>query len=177
MLKNKFIVFDRDGTLIRYVPYLNNPLDVELIPGAKIFINNLLKHSNILFLHTNQSGVSRGYFSLDQVEKCNEELLRLLGLGENLCDKTCIATELESSKRSYRKPSPLFANEILCEYRIKKSDLVYIGDNIIDLETAHKIGCNAYGIINKKLNQDLSKNNFGFKIFESINDLNKNLYG
>ena len=105
MLIKKFIVFDRDGTLIKYIPYLSDPSSVELAPGAKEFVNNLLKNSNKLFLHTNQSGVSRGVFSLQDVIKCNERLIELLGFGNDLFERICIATELNLSKNSYRKPS------------------------------------------------------------------------
>ena len=57
-------------------------------------------------------------------------MIKLLGLGENIFERICIATELRLSVDSYRKPSPLFGNEIIEDYNIKKSDLAYIGDNI-----------------------------------------------
>ena len=176
MLNKKFIVFDRDGTLIKYVPYLSNPSSVELIPGVKEFINNLLKNSNKLFLHTNQSGVSRGLFNIQEVIKCNERLFELLGFGDDLFERICIATELSLSNNSYRKPSSRFANEIINDYEIDKSDLFYIGDNISDLETANNTGCNAYGILNKKLNYSVENNTLGYRIFKNIIDLNNFLY-
>ena len=176
MLIKKFIVFDRDGTLIKYIPYLSDPSSVELAPGAKEFVNNLLKNSNKLFLHTNQSGVSRGVFSLQDVIKCNERLIELLGFGNDLFERICIATELNLSKNSYRKPSPRFANEIINDYKIDRSDLFYIGDNISDLETADNTGCNAYGIINKKISSSVENNNLGYRIFKNIKELNNFFY-
>jgi len=176
-LKNKYIVLDRDGTLIKYKPYLSNPLDVELSYGVKDFLHNLIKHSNMLFLHTNQSGVSRGYFKLGDAESCNNHMIKLLGLGENIFERICIATELRLSVDSYRKPSPLFGNEIIEDYNIKKSDLVYIGDNISDLKTAYNIGCIGYGIINESLSPNVSKNPYGFKTFKNLKILNQFLYG
>jgi len=176
-LKNKYVVFDRDGTLIEYKPYLNNSNEVKLNPGAKNLIKNLIKNSNKLFLHTNQSGVSKGFFLLEQVYKCNDAMIRLLDINEKIFERICIALELDSLNTSYRKPSPLFGNEIINEYKIPKTDLVYIGDNISDLETAHNIGCKGYGIINSNLTPDVSNNSYGFKTFKDLNNLNNYLYG
>ena len=85
-MKNKYIVLDRDGTLINYKPYLSNPDDVELSNGAKDFLNNLITNSNMLFLHTNQSGVSKGYFKYSQVKSCNDHMIKLLGFKKNIFD-------------------------------------------------------------------------------------------
>ena len=177
MLKNKYIVFDRDGTLIKYKPYLKNPDEVELTPGAIIFFKNLITNSNKLFLHTNQSGVSKGHFKLSEVKRCNDVMIQLLGFGENIFERICIATELEANNLSYRKPSPLFGETIIKDYKIKKSDLIYIGDNVSDLETAFNIGCQGFGIINNNLNHNVSNNLYDFKTFEDLYKLNEYVYG
>ena len=146
MEKNKAIVFDRDGTLINYIPYLHQPKDVKLIDGVSEVLKLLKSKGFKLFLHTNQSGVGRGYYSLEDVEKCNNEMLRLINLGNDLFEKICIAEDFPPLKDTYRKPSPKFGNEILNEYQIDRSNLVYIGDNISDLETAKNIGCRGFGV-------------------------------
>ena len=175
-MTNKFFVFDRDGTLIKYKPYLSEPDEVELAPGAKTLIYNLKINFNTIFLHTNQSGVSRGKFNLDQVLKCNNRMIDLLDFKTRVFKKICIATELEFSDKSYRKPSPLFGNEILNEFNIKKTDLIYVGDNITDLETAYNIGCSAFGIENKLLKKSVNPNKFGFKTFNNLIEMNKYFY-
>lgn len=175
-MKNKFFVFDRDGTLIKYKPYLNNPDEVELTKGAKTLIYNLNKNSNTIFLHTNQSGVKKGIFKFEQVLKCNNRMIELIDLKIRPFKKICIATELEVSDQLYRKPSPLFGNEIINEFKIKKSDLFYVGDNMTDLETAHNIGCSAFGIENKLLKENVNLNKFGFKTFKNLIEMNKYFY-
>tara|TARA_X000001036_G_C20650060_1_gene794589 strand:+ start:468 stop:1010 length:543 start_codon:yes stop_codon:yes gene_type:complete len=146
MKKNKGVVFDRDGTLIEYIPYLFKVKEVRLINGARKLLKSLKNEGFRLFLHTNQSGVGRGLYSLEDVKNCNNEMLKLLNLGQDLFDRVCIAEDFPPSIHSYRKPSARFANEIIKKYNIERSNLFYIGDNISDLETAQKAGCNAFGI-------------------------------
>ena len=62
----QYVVLDRDGTLIRHVPYLSRPEQVEVLPGVVAGLTELRKAGCKLFLHTNQSGIGRGYFSLEE---------------------------------------------------------------------------------------------------------------
>ena len=72
----RYIIFDRDGTLIEHKKYLHNPEDVKLINGSRDIILSFLKEGYLLFLHTNQSGVGRGYFKIEDVKRCNEKMIR-----------------------------------------------------------------------------------------------------
>ena len=177
MIRNSYVVFDRDGTLIEYIPYLKDSINVNLSNGAKSLIKNLLNNNNKIFLHTNQSGVERGFFDLNTVKECNDRLIDLLGIKRNIFEKICIATELKDSINSYRKPSPKFGLEIQKEFSIKPSNMYYIGDNLTDLETAYNLGCKAFGIINKGIEKNVMGNQFKFPVFESLNELNQFIYG
>lgn len=179
MLKNKFIIFDRDGTLINHVPYLYNTNDVELIPGAKSIVSNFLKRDYFLFLHTNQSGVSRGYFSLEDVKKCNNKMIQLLGLGNNIFKDICIAHDFPPETNSYRKPSTRFAEELIKKYKIGIDQITYVGDSVSDLETAFNLKCNAYGLDvsgKNNLNQNLiNKKIYNFKVFNSLAEIENDI--
>ena len=75
---------DRDGTLIEHQPYLHPPEDVVIIPGLIDALRGARAAGYRLFLFTNQSGVGRGYFSLADVHRVNDRLVKLLGLGPDL---------------------------------------------------------------------------------------------
>tara|TARA_B100001093_G_scaffold163236_1_gene155605 strand:- start:1646 stop:2203 length:558 start_codon:yes stop_codon:yes gene_type:complete len=171
MMDQKHIIFDRDGTLIKYVPYLFLVEDIQLKKGVRESLKLLKDKGHKIYLHTNQSGVSRGYFTLKEVVKCNYKMVELIGLGENLFQRICIATDYPAKKISYRKPSPKFGNEIIKDHNLNKSSLIYIGDSISDLQTAKNIGCRAYGIksgINQLTNKNLETFNLNFLVFDSI---------
>ena len=146
-MKIKHVILDRDGTLIKYIPYLFEKEKVELITGTIEAINLLIKKKIKIYLHTNQSGVGRGYFRISDVVDCNDKMIELVGLGQNIFQEICVAPDFPPSKVSYRKPSSLFANELIKKYDLDKKAIVYIGDSISDLKTAKNTGCNAYGVM------------------------------
>ena len=101
----------------------------------------------IIQWNTNQSGVGRGYFRISDVVDCNDKMIELVGLGQNIFQEICVAPDFPPSKVSYRKPSSLFANELIKKCDLEKKSIVYIGDSISDLKTAKNTGCNAYGVM------------------------------
>ena len=72
---------DRDGTLIADKDYLSKPEQVVFVPGAGKALKRLQDAGLDLFLLTNQSGVGRGYFTLD--------LAGCYVVGDKLIDLEC----------------------------------------------------------------------------------------
>lgn len=142
----QLIVFDRDGTLIRHVPYLCDPAQVILLPGVREGLTRLRAAGHLLFLHTNQSGVGRGYFPMEMAVRCNNEMLRQLDLGPAPFEEICICPEVPEAPVLYRKPSPKFGLELLSRYSKQAADICYIGDNLSDLMTAANLGCRGIGV-------------------------------
>lgn len=142
----KAAILDRDGTLIEHVHYLQDPAAVRLLPGVATGLDRLMKAGIALYLHTNQSGVGRGYFTMKEVHACNDRLIELLGLGPNPFRRICIAPERPDQPSAYRKPSPRFAHEVAAELGCVLSELCYLGDRGSDLDTAAAAGTAAIGI-------------------------------
>tara|TARA_B100001142_G_C14239229_1_gene618650 strand:- start:13 stop:555 length:543 start_codon:yes stop_codon:yes gene_type:complete len=170
----KYIVFDRDGTLIKHKPYLYKPKEVELLPYVPEGLKKLKKFGYKFLLHTNQSGVARGYFTKDDAIKCNHKMIELIDLGENLFEKICIATDYPPLKNSYRKPSPRFGEEVISKFNVSNKNLFYVGDSISDLETAENIDCVGLGIntgefdLKLKIIDSSLKSNKIFKDFREL---------
>ena len=142
----KAIIFDRDGTLIEHIPYLSNPDAVKLLPGVKEGMKILSGHHFSFFLHTNQSGVGRNYFTINDVHHCNKRMIDLLELGLNVFERVCIATELPTDPIQYRKPSSLFAKDLMNFFGFKANELCFIGDRSTDLQVAIELGAWAVGV-------------------------------
>ncbi len=134
------LFLDRDGTLIPDKHYLADPADVELIPG----IAGALAHARALgyhlFLFTNQSGVARGYFTVDDVHRCNARMEELIGLTPPLFTDRCIATEGPGDPPLYRKPSPRFILESIARHGLDPRHCWMVGDREGDVDA----GLNAH---------------------------------
>lgn len=140
------VILDRDGTLIRHVPYLADPAKVELLPTVLDGLRALRAVDCTLYLHTNQSGVGRGYFTLDDVVACNQAMIDHLGLGAAVFSEICVAPEHPDGRIVYRKPSPAWGQGLMRRRKLDATSLCYVGDSLADLHTARNLGCLGIGV-------------------------------
>jgi D-glycero-D-manno-heptose 1,7-bisphosphate phosphatase len=145
------LFLDRDGTLIRHVPYLCDPAGVALLPGVREALARARELGYLLFLHTNQSGVGRGKFTLEQAEACNRRVLELLDLGPDAFAGECLAPEAPWEPMVYRKPSPRYAQEMAKKHDLDLARSWMIGDHTADIETAFAAGMKAAALVGDHL--------------------------
>ena len=132
----KAVFVDRDGTLIRDVPYNGNPDLVEVMPGAGRAIQRLREAQIPTAVISNQSGVARGLISLDQVRAVNERVERELGpLGPWF-----ICTHGPDEACGCRKPAPGLLLKAAEALKVPVSECVFIGDIGSDVEAARAAG-------------------------------------
>lgn len=136
----KAVFLDRDGVIIEERQYIKDPEQVVLLPGAGSALNLLRKAGFLLVLVTNQSGVGRGYFTVDDVARCNARLQELLaGFGAAL-DRIYFAPEAPDQPSRGRKPSPFFLFQARDELGIDLAQSYMIGDKLSDLECGWNAG-------------------------------------
>ena len=142
-----FAIFaDRDGTLIEHVDYVSNPDQVQLLPGVKDTVQKLIKARIPFHILTNQSGVGRGYFPIEQVHACQERLFELLQIEPTDLAGWCIAPEAPETKGGYRKPSSKYLDQACEHMELSASQCHVIGDTLVDLETAWNSGAVAWAV-------------------------------
>ena len=134
------LFLDRDGTLIPDYHYLSDPRRIELIPGVADALAKACSLGYLPFLFSNQSGVGRGYFTLETVHACNLRMLELFGLPADFFVDVCLATEHPDDEHVYRKPSPRFILEMVEKHNLEVSSSYMVGDKLLDLETAASAG-------------------------------------
>ena len=131
---NRAVFLDRDGTIIEEKEFLHRPEDVEMLPGAAMALKALQEAGFKLFIVSNQSGVGRGYFGLEDVERVNERLIeKFAGEGVHF-EKIYIAPEAPEAPSRGRKPSPQFLFDARDEFGIDLSRSYMVGDKLIDLQ-------------------------------------------
>ncbi|MDP2138403.1 MAG: HAD-IIIA family hydrolase, partial [Candidatus Didemnitutus sp.] len=114
----KALFLDRDGTLILDKDYLADPSGVELIAGVPDALQRARELGYRLFLFTNQSGIGRGFHTIEDTHRCNERMLELLALPSPVFDAICIAPEAPDQPSLYRKPSPQFILEMITQHQL-----------------------------------------------------------
>ncbi|HAE10961.1 MAG TPA: hypothetical protein DCG39_04875 [Opitutae bacterium] len=137
------VFLDRDGTLIRDAHYLKNPDDIEVIAGVGEALLRIREAGYGVFLHTNQSGIGRGYFDWEDVRFCNLRMLELYGLPMDFFDDVCIAPELPGDTTGYRKPSSRFETETMGKLELSPAECWMVGDKWVDAETGLSAGMRA----------------------------------
>lgn len=137
---NGAVFLDRDGTIIEDKDYLHRPEEVVIYPGVGAALKRLQDVGFKLFIVTNQSGVGRGKFPLEDVHRVNEHLCRELAKDGVRFEKIYIAPEAPDQPSRGRKPSPQFLFDARDEFGLNLAQSYMIGDKLIDLECGWKAG-------------------------------------
>lgn len=138
----KALFLDRDGTLNYDINYLHEPERLRLIAGVAEALHKARALGFRFYMVTNQSGVGRGYFTLEDVVACNERLEELVGLEGKLFDGVCIAPEHPDEPVQYRKPSPRYLLERIEADGLDPRQCYMLGDRQSDWECGRLAGVN-----------------------------------
>src|SRR5437764_13928751 len=135
------VFLDRDGTLIEDRHYCSDPKDVKIFPGAPEALRRLKSNGFKIIAITNQSGIGRGLFTLEQYRAVEAEVLRQLS--SEFLDATYFCPDVPGQPSTFRKPAPGMILKAAQEHRIDLSRSFLVGDKEIDVECAHKAGVRA----------------------------------
>ena len=75
------VFVDRDGTIMEDADYCSDPKEVKIFPGVPESLRRLKSNGFKLIIITNQSGIGRGFFTIEQYRAVEAEVLRQLGDG------------------------------------------------------------------------------------------------
>jgi len=150
----KALFLDRDGTLIVDKVYLATPDGVELIAGAAAGLARARTLGYRLFLFTNQSGIGRGYHTLEDSQRVNDRMEEMLGLPRPVFDEICIAPEAPGQPVVYRKPSPRFILEAVERHGLDRAQCWMVGDSAADVGSAMAAGIRAALVRSGRANPD-----------------------
>jgi D-glycero-D-manno-heptose 1,7-bisphosphate phosphatase len=137
---NKAVFLDRDGTIIQEKGFLQNPEEVTLISGAELALHRLQTAGFFLFIVSNQSGVGRGYFTAEAVQRVNQRLLQELARFNVSFQKIYIAPEAPGTPSYGRKPSPQFLFDARDEFELDLTQSYLIGDKLSDIQCGWNAG-------------------------------------
>jgi histidinol-phosphate phosphatase family protein len=134
------VFLDRDGTLIVERHYLRDVELVALEEGVADGLIRLQQHGHALIVVSNQSGIGRGLFTVDDAQRVNARiaaLLRPFGI-EILAWYTC--PHAPETACECRKPLPGMPFKASRDWQLELAGSYVVGDKQCDLELADAIG-------------------------------------
>lgn len=136
------VFLDRDGTLIREEKYLSDPAGIVLIPGVVEALRRLRQGGFALVVVTNQSGIARGYYALDDYHAVEEALDRILALHGIVLDAThfCPHHPDVTGDCPCRKPATGMHRTAAEDLGLDLARSYYVGDRVRDLLPALELG-------------------------------------
>src|SRR5213596_1326215 len=137
---NRAVFLDRDGTIIEEKEYLSDPDRIVVFPGAAQALNRLQDAGFKLLIVTNQSGIGRGYYTVEDMHRVNTRLVAELQRYGVRFEKIYIAPEAPGQPSRGRKPSPQFLFDARDELGVALEHSYVIGDKLIDLECGWNAG-------------------------------------
>jgi D-glycero-D-manno-heptose 1,7-bisphosphate phosphatase len=132
------VFVDRDGTIMEDADYCSDPQQVRVFPAVAEALRRLKSKGYKLIIITNQSGIGRGFFSIEQYRAVEAEVLRQLGDG--LIDATYFCPDAPGQGCSCRKPAPGMILEAARQNRIDLARSFLIGDKEVDAECGRNAG-------------------------------------
>jgi D,D-heptose 1,7-bisphosphate phosphatase len=133
---------DRDGTLIQEKEYLSDPEGVELFPGVPEALRLLRGAGYALVVVTNQSGIARGLYTLEDYRAVAQRLDEVLAQEGVPLDATffCPHHPDFTGPCECRKPSTGMHRDAARELGLDLGRSIYIGDREKDVLPALALG-------------------------------------
>lgn len=161
-VRQRAFFLDRDGTINRYVGFLTDIDDFELLEGAAKAVRLLNEHGFLAIVVTNQPVIARGDISVDGLRRIHDKMETLLGLEGAYLDDIFYCPHhpdrgFPGERIEYkmdcgcRKPKPGLLLEAAQKYNIDLRQSVMVGDGICDVEAGKRAGCKTVFIGTEKI--------------------------
>ena len=146
---SRIAFFDRDGTLNRDTGYFHDPNELELIPETVLAMRAFRDAGYHIVVVTNQAGIARGFYGVDDMRAVNRELNRLLNLSGTSVDAFyyCPHHPDFTGVCSCRKPQPGLFVSALRDFEADPADCVMYGNSEADQLAAQAAGVRRYFMV------------------------------
>lgn len=147
MLDKKALFLDRDGVINRDDGYVSTPGKFHFIDGIFDLCRHAQSKNYLVIVVTNQSGIARGFYSVDDFHTLNNWMLdqfkiRAINISHvYYCPhhpEGCVPEFTQAC--NCRKPNPGLFTNAAADYHINLSQSVAVGDKERDLRAAYTAG-------------------------------------
>lgn len=141
------LFLDRDGTINVDTVHVSNADNVRLIPDAAAAIARINAIRMPVIVISNQSGIDRGLFTVEDYEQVRSRIDELLAAAgaHVLTTYYCPHNPEVAPACECRKPGPSLYRQAAAEHDIDLAKSWYVGDRLRDIQPAKLFG--GHGIL------------------------------
>ena len=180
--KQKAIFLDRDGTVNKYIGFLRNIDDFELLPGVTEAIKAINNSGYLAIVVTNQPVIARGEVTFEQLDEIHNKMETLLGREGAYLDAIYFCPhhpdkgfEGEVSEFKIdcdcRKPKPGMLLKAAKDFNIDLNQSWMVGDGENDILAGNNAGTKTALIGSENYGQDVRADNLLNGVKRILNEL------
>jgi len=137
----RLVILDRDGVInAESDDFIKTPEEWRPIPGSLEAIARLCRAEYRVVVITNQSGVGRGLYTLDTMNKIHGRMFELVRHKGGEIDALLFCPHAPDAGCACRKPRPGMFNELARRLKVNLTAVPAVGDSARDLEAARAAG-------------------------------------
>ena len=150
--ENKAVFLDRDWTLNYDGWYLHKIEDVKVLDWVKEWLEELIKLWYKLIIVTNQSGIWRWYYTIEDCNKFNKELEKQIWIK---FDAIYICPHVAEDNCDCRKPKTWLIEKAIKKFNLDIYKCFFVWDKESDIQTGINAWCKTVLINDSKYSCNL----------------------
>jgi D-glycero-D-manno-heptose 1,7-bisphosphate phosphatase len=174
-MSEKYVLLDRDGVINQDSDdYIKSPEEWIPIEGSLEAIALLNKHGFKVAVVSNQSGIARGYYSLETLNAMHDKMQRLLAEKGGQIEAIYFCPHAPNTGCNCRKPKTGLLQLFSQEKLVSLQDIFFIGDSLSDIKAAQAVSAKPLLVKTGKGLKTISENpTLNIPIFENLYDATK----
>ena len=168
-MKQRAIFLDRDGVINKDLKYLYKIEDFIFINGIFKVCQHLQNLDYKIFIITNQSGISRGYYTQSDYQILSDWMISEFSKNSVTILDIFHCPHLPNSNCDCRKPNPGMLIEAKYKHNIDMQNSWMIGDKETDIDAANAAGVSNTILVKSEYSIDGTTSKAKF-ILESIKE-------
>ncbi len=175
----KVVLLDRDGVINNDSDdYVRTVDEWQPITGSIEAIARLYHDGYRIFVITNQSGLARGYFSLETLHLMHAKFSALLNTHQASVEHIYFCQHTPDINCDCRKPKTGLLRQLVSDTGLDLTAVPFVGDSLRDLQAAESFGCQPVLVKTGNGNHTLRKTiPANTQVFTNLLDFTNNLLG
>ena len=174
----RLIILDRDGVINEDSDdYIKSVEEWIPIGGSIEAISRLKKAGYLVAVASNQSGIGRGYFEMQDLQAMHDKLNALLAQRGATIDAIFFCPHTPEDNCTCRKPKPGLLLQIARQLNADLKQAVFVGDSPSDIKAARMVGATPVLVKTGKGQRTLEQHEIvdGVAVYDNLSDFTREL--